>query len=395
MTTLMPRLKGGHLIVTARAANFPASLRKLELDALDEDAATNFLLERTADDRERAKDDEAQARTLAGELGGLALGLEQAGAQIATDRIGFARYLKLWNERRDDALAWSDPTLTGSEKTLATTWATSVARLSPESRRLLDRLAMLAPDPIPDSLLDVAVPGEAADFDARKARAGLFAYSLATRAKRRGSKGFVIHRLVQDFARRAMSEARRAEALSEALGWVNAAFTGDPTTCGLGRSLTRSRRTRSRSQGRRMRRGSPSRRRGCSINSPCCHGEGRYAEPSRFFRRDSRSTKLLAARTILSSQHASTILRACSMTRTASGGRAAHAPRAGDRRGEPRAGPSRCGDPPQQSRGLAPRARTASPRPSRSCAARSRSTRRASGLTIPTWRSASTISRNC
>ena len=32
---------------------------------------------------------------------------------------------------------------------------------SPESRRLLDRLAMLAPDPIPDSLLDVAVPGDA------------------------------------------------------------------------------------------------------------------------------------------------------------------------------------------------------------------------------------------
>ncbi len=61
---------------------------------------------------------------------------------------------------------------------MATTWATSVERLSPESRRLLDRLAFLAPDPIPDSLLDVAVPGEAADYDALKARAGLFAYSL-------------------------------------------------------------------------------------------------------------------------------------------------------------------------------------------------------------------------
>jgi len=35
-------------------------------------------------------------------------------------RIGFRRYLKLWNERRDKVLGWSDATLTGSDKTLAT-----------------------------------------------------------------------------------------------------------------------------------------------------------------------------------------------------------------------------------------------------------------------------------
>ena len=202
-TALMPRLKGGHVIVTARAANFPATIRKVELDVLDEEAATQFLLERTADDRQRAKDDEAQAHTLARELGGLALALEQAGAQIATDRIGFARYLKLWNETREKLFAWSDPTLTGSEKTLATTWTASVARLSPESRRLLDRLAMLAPEPIPDSLLDVAIPGENVGYDAQKARAGLFAYSLIARANGEDGPGFVIHRLVQDSSRAA------------------------------------------------------------------------------------------------------------------------------------------------------------------------------------------------
>ena len=177
-------------------------------DTLDEEPATQFLLERTADDRQRAKDDEAQAHTLARELGGLALGLEQAGAQIAAAHISFARYLKLWNDNREKALGWSDPTMIGAERTLATTWATSVARLSAESLRLLDRLAMLAPDPIPDSLLDVPVPGEAADYDVQKARAELFAYSLIAQAKSEDnvSMGLVVHRLVQDFARRAMSE---------------------------------------------------------------------------------------------------------------------------------------------------------------------------------------------
>ena len=77
---LMPRLTGGHVIVTARASNFPASLPTLELDALDDQSATQFLLERTRGRRVEAPDDQTQARALAMELGGLALGLEQAGA---------------------------------------------------------------------------------------------------------------------------------------------------------------------------------------------------------------------------------------------------------------------------------------------------------------------------
>ncbi len=225
---LMPRLTGGHVIVTARASNFPAALPTLELDALDEKSAKNFLLERTRGKRVEAADDHARAGEIAQELGGLALGLEQAGAYIAKLCIPLARYLKLWTENREKALGWSDATLTGSEKTLATTWVTSVERLSPASRRLLDRLAMLAPDPIPERLFEIAVPGEAHEYDAYEARAGLADYSLIAQAKGDdvAAKGFVVHRLVQDFARRAMSEERREEALRGALGWVNKAFAG-------------------------------------------------------------------------------------------------------------------------------------------------------------------------
>ena len=113
---LMARLKSGHVIVTARAATFPASLRKLELDVLDEDAATEFLLERTRDDRARADDDADEARAIARELDGLALGLEHAGAYIATLRIGFAGYLKRWRESRQKVLDWFGPALTSYDK---------------------------------------------------------------------------------------------------------------------------------------------------------------------------------------------------------------------------------------------------------------------------------------
>ena len=59
---LMPRLKGGHVIVTARASNFPAGVRKLEVSTLDENAAAQFLLDRTDADRSKSKDDTALAR---------------------------------------------------------------------------------------------------------------------------------------------------------------------------------------------------------------------------------------------------------------------------------------------------------------------------------------------
>jgi tetratricopeptide (TPR) repeat protein len=231
---LLARLSGGEVVVTGRAGNFPASLRKLELGALDRPASVAFLLERTDDDRAHAPDDAKRAHELAGELGDLALGLEQAGAYIATERIGFARYLSLWRDKRATVVDWFDKTLMSYDHDtgLAATWATSVDRLTPDARRLLERLAFLAPEPIPDSLLDVAAPGDPEGFDARAARPNLFAYSLVSRAAVEAGKtaqdGFVVHRLVQDFARRNMTEERRGEALREALEWVNAAFVGDP-----------------------------------------------------------------------------------------------------------------------------------------------------------------------
>jgi hypothetical protein len=39
---LIPRLKGGHVVVTARASNFPAGVRKLQVSTLDENAAAQF-----------------------------------------------------------------------------------------------------------------------------------------------------------------------------------------------------------------------------------------------------------------------------------------------------------------------------------------------------------------
>jgi tetratricopeptide (TPR) repeat protein len=231
---LIPHLKGGHVLVTARVTDFSGSVATLPLDYLRTEDSIAFLLERTEGKRIKAAGDEDLVRELAGELGGLALGLEQAGAYIAKQRISFARYLKFWRENREKVLNWFDRNLTAynHDVGMAATWLTSIEKLTPAGRRLLELCAFLAAEPIPDFLLDVKAPEEPADFDAHEVCGDLFTYSLAMQVEagdgQKKRPAFAVHRLVQDFTRRGMSEEHRQRRLQEALDWVNATFKGDP-----------------------------------------------------------------------------------------------------------------------------------------------------------------------
>ncbi len=220
---LLSGLTGGHVVVTSRLADFSGNFQPLELDVLAVDDAAAFLLARTEDRRRATADDEAKAREVAEELGGLALALEQAAAFIAKRRLTFGQYLEQWRSNRDEVLAWFDVTVTGYPRAVAVTWKTSVAQLSEGGRRLLERLAWLAPEKALEALLDVPIPGAETE-NLRDAYDDLAAYSLVTR----DAEGpfFLVHRLVQDVTRRSLAGEARQRSLVEALGWINAAFTG-------------------------------------------------------------------------------------------------------------------------------------------------------------------------
>jgi tetratricopeptide (TPR) repeat protein len=222
---LLPRLKGGDVLITSRVANFAAEIETLELDILDHGAATAFLLERTARHRRAAADDEVRAGDLAEQLGRLALALEQAGAYIAHRRMSFARYIEEWQQHREKALAWFDPLVMRYGASVAVTWQTSVAQLTDAARELLELLAWLAPEPIPEFLLDVAIPEGEID-EPHDALAGLAALSLVTRD--RDQPQFSIHRLVQEVTRRRLAAEAPQSRLGEALNWIYAGFAGDP-----------------------------------------------------------------------------------------------------------------------------------------------------------------------
>ncbi len=220
---LLSELAGGHVLVTSRLADFSGNFLPLELDVLAVEDAAAFLLARTEGRRRTAPDDAAKAREVAIELGRLALALEQAAAFIAKRRLTFAQYLEQWRTKRDEVLKWFDETVTGYKYPVAVTWQTSVAQLSEGGRRLLERLAWLAPEKVPETLIDVPIPGAKAE-NLRDAFDDLSAYSLVTR----DAEGpfFLVHRLVQDVTRRSLAGETRQRSLVEALGWINAAFTG-------------------------------------------------------------------------------------------------------------------------------------------------------------------------
>jgi hypothetical protein len=235
-----------------------------------EDAA-DFLLARSQERRRPRADDAALARQLADELGGLALALEQAGAYIAQRRLSFAEYLAEWRSQRDKVLAWYDARLMQYPKSVAITWQTTFDRLGEPARRLLQRLAWLAPEPIPESLLAVAVPEEAgearetagAPADSLAALVELESYSLVRRAS--DAPSFTIHRLLQEVSRRRRDDAAPAPPPRCAPRWPGSMRLSSaiPATSATGRGSTRWRRTRWPSLATPTRPESPIRRPGC------------------------------------------------------------------------------------------------------------------------------------
>lgn len=164
---LIGQRAGGQVLMTSRLANFPADVKRLELDLLSAGDATDFLLERTAEGRRAPTDDEAKARELAvDDLGRLALALEHAGAYIVRHRASFSQYRELWQSNRAKIMSWSDPTVTHYPRAVAVTWQTSVAQLTEPARHLLERLAWLASEPVPEFL---------STFQSRKPRAAICA----------------------------------------------------------------------------------------------------------------------------------------------------------------------------------------------------------------------------
>ena len=202
---LVPPAGKGRVVITSQFGSWPGR-QVLEVPVLDRAVAAAFVLDRAG---AAADAEQAAALELAGELGGLPLALEQAGAYMQASGRGIAEYLGLFRFRRGELLGRGDPA--GYDKRVATTWALAFAALGQAglAAGLLRLVACCAAEDIPLDLL--LRPGLAAeDFDAvvapllvplldddlarDEAVAGLRRFSLIS-APRGGLVS--VHRLVQ------------------------------------------------------------------------------------------------------------------------------------------------------------------------------------------------------
>ena len=216
---------------------------------LDRAVAARFLLDRTG---AAGPAEEAAAVELAGELGGLPLALEQAGAYMQASGRSIAGYLELFRARRAELLGRGDPA--GYDKRVATTWALAFAELggAGPAAGLLRLVACCAAEDIPLDLL--LRPGLAAeDFDAGvapvlvplledelardEAVAGLRRFSLIS-APRNGLVS--VHRLVQAITLVQLPAAEAEAWRRAAAALIDAAVPESVSSllCKLGQSLS-------------------------------------------------------------------------------------------------------------------------------------------------------------
>ena len=211
---------------------------------LGERDAADFLLEKTAGKRRPTAADPQDAQALAHDLGGLALALEQAGAFIAKHRGSFAEYRQRWQRHDTKVLEWFDQRAMKYPKSVATTWQTSVDKLSADGRNLLKVLCWLAPDPIPADMVRKLTPPEGsrppllrrlldrltlrkrpAEIDVEKALADLATYSLV---KWDGAaQSVTVHRLVEEITRYRLADKERVSRLEQCLWMVEDFTAGD------------------------------------------------------------------------------------------------------------------------------------------------------------------------
>jgi tetratricopeptide (TPR) repeat protein len=214
---LLSNLSRGHMVVTSRLANFPGVFEPLELDVLDEKASVEYLKARSGARRRPTPTDDADAVAISKNLDGLALALEQAAAYIAVKRKSFADYRADWERQRGQVLGWHSDAITGYPRSVADAMLLSMAQVSPAGGALLQHLAFLAPEPVPEALLATPIPGFTADAVA--ALEEIDGYSLI---KRQADATFTMHRLVQDVVRRGLTLEEADARCVAVLSWLTA-----------------------------------------------------------------------------------------------------------------------------------------------------------------------------
>jgi len=131
------------------------------------------------------------------------------------NHVSFAELVANWAKEQEKLLEWYDDSITEYPSSLAAAWSRSFEQLKPGAQALLRVLAHLAPEPIPQEMLEEGeeLLREAAngEFDLPADLIDLQRYSLLKREQEGEKKTITLHRLVQAVARGRIAAAEKAD----------------------------------------------------------------------------------------------------------------------------------------------------------------------------------------
>ena len=239
LTEFLPAPMRGHLLLTTRAQALGGLAHRIEVHALDQDAAALLVLRRAGLlplDAALAQSEQADrqvAEELSRQLGGLPLALDQAGAYLEETRCSLQHYLDLYKSHRAALLRHRGGLTLDHPDSVATTWSLAFASVEQRSAVAADLLricSLLHPDAMPEELFLLgaahlgpalaAIENDPLAFN--HALAVIQSYSLLHRQSR--EQTLSMHRVVQAVLADAMSNQEHEQWTRRAIAALNAVF---------------------------------------------------------------------------------------------------------------------------------------------------------------------------
>ncbi|KAJ0413768.1 hypothetical protein BJY00DRAFT_296307 [Aspergillus carlsbadensis] len=224
-----PHAGGGAILVTSRdpvTKSHFFSMSGIDLDPFDRTSAAVFLQALTG---YHAENDYEEALALVDRLDGLPLALVQIASILQRQDLSFGEFLNSYNDR----LFLTDVHSTAiaglrekNKKALFNVW--QFEHLNPPAQKLLDLIALLDPDAIPElifthpELQELAEKFPVTTRTFEPARTGLLRSSLIRRLK--NEKAIRIHRVIQDAALARMSPVQLSQAFTALVQLVDATW---------------------------------------------------------------------------------------------------------------------------------------------------------------------------
>lgn len=236
----LPAPCAGHILLTTRASATGTLAHAFEVRPMEAIEGASFLLRRCKMHPQGTapvdlfESDYSHARNIVHMLGGLPLAIDQAGAYIEETACGLASYRQLYQAQHQALLQWRGGFAgTSHPESVATTWSLSFEKIlhtNLAATELLDLLAFLAPDAIPEEII---TEGASELGPLLKATASnpltfnstirdLRQFSLVQRDPE--TKTLAIHRLVQTITRDRMDRETRQLWAERAVQAVSRAF---------------------------------------------------------------------------------------------------------------------------------------------------------------------------